>query len=75
MTATETTTRGTVDTEITIADLQHVGGCAATGTVSTAVPAPTVFRDQATAASAEGVELAITLGEGRWVVEGSPIWA
>ena len=38
MTATETTTRGTVDTEITIADLQNVGGSTATGTVGTIMP-------------------------------------
>ena len=38
MTATETTTRGTVDTEVTVADLQDVGGSTATGAVGTTMP-------------------------------------
>ncbi len=37
MTATETTTRSTVDTEISVADLQDVGGSTATGTVGATV--------------------------------------
>ena len=68
MTTTKTTTRGTVNTEVTVADLQHVGGCTATGTVCATVPAPAVFRDQATAASAEGIILTLTLGQCRGVV-------
>ena len=69
MTATETTTRSTVDTEISVADLQDVGGSTATGTVGATVPAPAVGRDETAATSAEGVILAITLGQGRWVVD------
>ena len=71
MTTTKTTTRGTINTEVTVADLQHVGGCTATGTVSATMPAPAVFRDQATATSAEGVILTITLGKGRGIMD---IW-
>ena len=38
MTATETTARSTVDAEITVADLQDVGGSTATGAVGTTMP-------------------------------------
>ena len=72
MTTTKSTTRGTIDAEVTVAYLQHVGGCTTTGTVSSTVPAPAIIRDQATATSAEGVILTLTLGQRRGVVD---IWS
>ena len=69
MTATETTARGTIDAEVTVANLQHIGGSTATGTISATMPAPAVVRNQATAASAEGVILAVALGQCRGVVD------
>ena len=69
MTTAETTTGGAVDAEVTVADLQHVGGSTATGTVSAGVPAPAVFRDQASTAGAEGVILTVALGQCRGVVD------
>ena len=45
MTAAETTACSTVDTEVTVADLDDIGGSTASGTISTTVPAPAVFRE------------------------------
>jgi len=69
MTTTETTTCGTIDTEVTVADLQYVRGCTATGTVSTTMPAPTVFRNQTAATSAESVILSFALGKCRGIMD------
>ena len=69
VTTAEATTGGSVDAEVTVADLQHVGGSTATGTVSAGVPAPAVFRDQASTAGAEGVILTVALGQCRGVVD------
>ena len=69
MAATEAPARGTIDAEITVADLQHIGGCTATRTVSAAMPGPTIFGYKATAASTEGVILAVALGQRRGIVD------
>ena len=69
MTATKTTTCSTIDTEITVADLQDIGSSTATGTICATEPAPTISRDQTATACTEGVILAITLGKGRGVVD------
>ena len=61
MTATKATTRGAVDAEVTVADLQNIRSRTTTRTVGTAIPTPAVFRNQATATGAEGIILAITL--------------
>ena len=42
MATAKTTTSGSVDAEVTVADLQNVGSCTTTGTVGTAMPAPAV---------------------------------
>ena len=69
MTAAETTACSTVDTEVTVADLDDIGGSTASGTISTTVPAPAVFRDKTAAASAESIIFALTLGNCRGVVD------
>ena len=69
MTAAKTTTRGTIDAEVTVADLQYIGCCTATRTVGTAVPTPAVFRDKTTATRAESIVFAVTLCEGRGIVD------
>ena len=69
MTATETTTGGTIDAEVTVAYLQDIWSCAATGTVGTTVPTPTVVRDQTAATSTEGIVFTIALCQCRGVVD------
>ena len=69
MTTTESTTSGTIDTEITVTDLQHIGSRTTTWAIGTAVPGPTVFRDQSSATCAESIVFAVALSESRWVVD------
>ena len=69
MTAAESTTRSTVDAEVAVANLQYIGSCTATGALSAAVPAPTVFRDETSTAGAEGIVLTVALGDGRGIVD------
>ena len=69
MAAAQTTTGGTVNDQITVANLQHIGSGTATGALGTTMPRPTVFGNEASTAGAEGVILAITLGNGRGVVD------
>ena len=69
MTATQTTTRCTIDAEVTVTNLYHVRGCTATGTVSATVPGPSVLRNEASTSRSEGIVFAVTLGDGRRVVD------
>ena len=69
MTAAKATACGTIDDKIAVANLQDIRRCASARTISTAVPAPAVLRDEASAACAEGVLLAVALGDGRGVVD------
>ena len=41
--ATESTTSSTVDTEVTVAYLKHIRGCTATRALCTTVPAPAII--------------------------------
>jgi hypothetical protein len=68
MTTTESTTSGTIDTEITVTDLQNIGSRTTTWAIGTAVPGPTVFRDQSSATGAESIVFAVALSDGRRVV-------
>ena len=68
MTTAETTTSGTVNAEVTVADLQNIGGCTATGTICATMPAPAVVGDDTAATSAEGIIFSVALSEGRGVV-------
>ena len=70
MPAAKATARGTIDDKIAIANLQDIRRCAATRTLSAAVPAPAVLGDEASAACAESVVLAVALGDGRGVLRG-----
>ena len=54
---------------VAIADVDDVGGHAAAGTHGPAVPGPAVVGDQAAAAGAEGVILAVALHDGRGIVD------
>ena len=69
MTTSKAATRGTIDAEITVANLQHVRSCTATRTVSATVPAPAVFRDKTATTSAESLIFAIALSECRGVMD------
>ena len=69
MTTAKATTCGTIDTEVTITNLQYIGGCTATRTVCTTMPAPTVVGNQTATTCAESVILAIALGKSRWIVD------
>ena len=69
MATAKTTTSGSIDAEVTVADLNHIGGSTATRTLSATVPAPAVLRDEAAATGAEGIVLAVALGDGRGVVD------
>jgi hypothetical protein len=69
MTTPKATTSGAIDTEVTVADLQDVGGSTATRTVSATVPRPAIVANEATSASAESIILTIALGQCRGVVD------
>ena len=64
VTAAQTTAGGSIDTEVTVAYLQHVGSCTATRTLSAAMPRPAVVGYDTATASAEGIPLAVAFGEG-----------
>ena len=69
MTTAKTATSGTIDAEITIADLQNIRSSTATGTIGSTVPGPTIVADETTSACAESIILSITLGQGRGVMD------
>ena len=69
MATEEATTRSTIDAELAVTNFQHVGGSTATWALSTTMPCPTVVGDDASPARSEGVPLAVTLCEGRGVVD------
>ena len=71
MTTAKTTTCGSVDAEVTIADLQDIGGSTASRTVSATMPAPAIIRDETATTCAEGVLLSVALSQCRGVVD---IW-
>ena len=69
MTTTESTTRGTVDTEIPVTNLQDIRSRTATRAYGTAVPCPAVLADESATTRAEGVVFPLTLRNGRGVVD------
>ena len=46
--------------KVSISNSQHVGGSTSSGTYRTVMPCPSIFRDETTATSTEGVILTIT---------------
>ena len=69
MTATEATACRTIDAEITVTYLNHVGSSTASRTLGTAIPGPAVFRDNASTSRTEGIVFALALGDGRGIVD------
>lgn len=69
MTTTESTTRGTVDTEIPVTNLQDIRSRTATSAYGTAMPCPAVLADESATTRAEGVVFPLTLRNGRGVVD------
>ena len=69
MSTAESATGGTIDTEITVANLDDVGGSTTARTVSATVPRPAVVRDNASSTSSKGVPLSVALGKCRGVVD------
>ena len=69
VTAAETAAGGAVADEIPVTDLYCVRCCAAAGADCAAVPDPAVLGDEAAAAGAEGVVLAVALHDGGRVMD------
>ena len=63
MTTTQATTGGTINAEVTVANLNDVRSCTATRALSATVPVPAILRDKAAATRAKGIILAFALSD------------
>ena len=68
MSSSQAASRRTVGDEITVANLDNVGSSSSSGTFGSAMPAPAVVGNEATASGTKGIVLAVTFGKGRGIV-------
>ena len=68
MSSSQAASRRTVGDEITVANLDNIGSSTSSGTFGSAMPAPAVVGNEATASGAKGIVLAVTFGKGRGIV-------
>lgn len=68
MTATKTASSGSIYNKVSVAYLYGIGGSTATRSYCSSFPCPSVFRNQSTASSAEGVIFSVTFRQSGRVV-------